>query len=401
MKRVGFCLLILISLCFFEVFDQKVQAKKITVEMENYISVCSQRISSGRCHAHLVTDSSNLPKTSIYPKGLYPTELLAAYNLLGKSGSRKTIAIIDAFDAPTIFSDLNNYSKTFGLQSLKQCPISIGTLKSPCFQKVNQRGGTNFPVADPGWALETSMDVEIAHAICQNCNILLVEADNDSFGNLISNFDKAISLGAKVVSNSYGSSEFPEEVIIDKHFNHPGVAITFSSGDNGYGVEYPAASKYVTSVGGTTLKLDKNGKYLKEVAWSGAGSGCSKYVDKPTWQKDKICQNRMVADLSAVADPKTGAAVYDSTSYQGRKGWFKTGGTSLAAPIIAGIYALSPNWDKSTMVASLPYLNYLKTNWHDISSGDNGTCRGKYLCKGSKGYDGPTGLGSPKGIKAL
>jgi subtilase family serine protease len=204
-------------------------------------------------------------------------------------------------------------------------------------------------------------------------------------------------MGAKVVSNSYGSSEFSSETQFDSHFNKNGIAFTFSSGDSGYGTSYPAASQYVTAVGGTTLNMIGN-SYISETVWSGSGSGCSLYEPKPIWQTDTGCTKRTIADVSAVADPSTGAAIYSSVSYLGNRGWFQVGGTSLSAPIIAGIYALGgvPAGSKAN---SLPYaqVNLLR----DITSGNNGNCNSSYLCTGVVGYDGPTGLGSPNGASAF
>jgi len=205
---------------------------------------------------------------------------------------------------------------------------------------------------------------------------------------------------ADVISNSYGSGEFSGETSYDSHFNHPGIAITFSSGDNGYGVEYPASSKYVTAVGGTTLNLNSNSTYNSETVWSGTGSGCSAFELKPTWQKDNLCSKRTVADVSADADPNTGAAVYDSVKFQGQSGWFKVGGTSLSSPLVAAVYALA-GVPSGSSANSLPYSSGNSTNLHDIVSGSNGSCRGTYLCTGVSGYDGPTGLGTPNGLAAF
>jgi subtilase family serine protease len=241
--------------------------------------------------------------------------------------------------------------------------------------------------------------VEIAHAICPNCKILLVEASSNSFLNLLKAEDYAIA-HASVVSNSWGGSEFSSETssTYDNHFNHIGRPITFSSGDAGYGVEYPAASQYVTAVGGTTLNLNSNNTYKSETVWAGAGSGCSTYEPKPTWQKDTGCLRRTVADVAADANPNTGAAIYDSVTYQGRVGWFQVGGTSLSSPIIAGVYALAGN-AASTVDGSFPYAH--RTALHDVTSGSNGSCGGSYLCTGKVGYDGPTGDGTPKGTGAF
>jgi len=229
-------------------------------------------------------------------------------------------------------------------------------------------------------------------AICPNCHILLVEASSNSFANLSTAVDTAARLGANAISNSYGGSEYSSETSDQTHYNHPGIAITVSSGDNGYGVEFPAASQYVTAVGGTSLK--RSGSSWSETVWSGAGSGCSAYIAKPSWQTDSGCSKRTVADVSAVADPNTGVAVYDSLRYQGRSGWLVFGGTSVAAPIIAGVYALAGN-ASSVTYGSFPYSH--TSSLHDVTSGSNGSCGSSYLCTGKTGYDGPTGLGTPNG----
>jgi subtilase family serine protease len=202
------------------------------------------------------------------------------------------------------------------------------------------------------------------------------------------------------VSNSWGGGEFSSETSpsYDGHFNRPGVPITVSSGDAGFGVEFPAASRYVTAVGGTTLNLRSDNTRLSETVWSDAGSGCSGYETKPAWQADTACARRAVADVSADADPATGASVYDSQGYQGRTGWFRVGGTSLSAPLIAGVYALAGN-GASTVYGSFPYSH--SASLFDVTSGSNGTCGGSYLCTASPGYDGPTGLGTPIGTGAF
>jgi subtilase family serine protease len=183
------------------------------------------------------------------------------------------------------------------------------------------------------------------------------------------------------------------------HFNHPGVAITVSSGDNGYGVEFPAASQYVTAVGGTTLRVDAlSARGYSETVWSGAGSGCSAYISKPSWQTDTDCARRTVADVSAVADPNTGVAVYDTFRLQRGGGWLVFGGTSVSAPIIGGVYALAGNASAITY-GSFPYSN--TSSLFDITSGSNGSCGGSYLCTGTGGFDGPTGNGTPNGTGAF
>jgi subtilase family serine protease len=159
-------------------------------------------------------------------------------------------------------------------------------------------------------------------------------------------------------------------------------------------VKWPAASPYVTAVGGTTLDLDSANARVSESAWEQGGSGCSAYESKPTWQTDSGCKQRTVPDVAAVANPDTGAAVYDSYGYSGRRGWYKVGGTSLAAPIVAAIYALAGNAD-NVVSGSYPYAH--SSMLFDIQSGTNGKCALTYLCTSAAGYDGPTGLGTPAG----
>jgi subtilase family serine protease len=221
----------------------------------------------------------------------------------------------------------------------------------------------------------------------------------NSFANLLTAEDYAVA-HATIVSNSWGGSEFSSETTstYEHHFNHLGHPITFSSGDGGYGVEYPAASQYVTAVGGTSLTLNANNTYKSETVWSGAGSGCSAYEPKSSWQKDTGCARRTVADVAADADPNTGAAIYDTVRYQGRSGWFQVGGTSLSSPLIAAVYALAGN-ATSTNDGSYSYSH--TSALHDVTSGSNGSCGGSYLCTGKVGYDGPTGNGTPNGSSAF
>jgi subtilase family serine protease len=320
------------------------------------------------------------------PSGYFPADLRNAYKLPATGGAGQTIAIVDAYDDPTAEADLGVYRSQFGLGA---CTTANG-----CFRKVNQNGGTTPPRKDAGWAEEISLDVDMASAICPSCKILLVEATSSSLANLGTAVNTAASLGATQISNSYGGGEFSSETSAESYYNHPGVAITASSGDAGYGVEFPAASRYVTAVGGTTLTRASNARGFTETAWSGAGSGCSAYVPKPAWQHDTGCARRTVADVSAVANPSTGVAVYDSTPYQGASGWLVFGGTSVSAPIVAGVYALAGNQPQSFTYGQTGSL-------FDVTSGSNGSCGGSYLCTAVAGYDGPTGLGSPNGIGAF
>jgi subtilase family serine protease len=298
------------------------------------------------------------------------------------------VAIVDAYDNPNTETDLAGYRSQFGLP--------VCSTANSCFTKINQRGGTTYPAADTGWGQEIALDIDMASAVCANCKILLVEADNASYANLGAAVDIAAFRGATAISNSYGGSEFNGQASYESHYNHPGSAITVSSGDAGYGVEFPAASRYVTAVGGTTLtRSTTTGRSWTETAWSGAGSGCSAYVTKPAWQKDTGCTGRSVADVAAVADPATGVAVYDSYGATGGANWLVFGGTSVASPVIAGIYALAGNAAAVT-AGSYPYTH--TASLYDVTAGSNGRCRRTpYLCTAGPGYDGPTGLGTPNG----
>jgi subtilase family serine protease len=342
-----------------------------------------------RCHSLVRIDDFGAPLPNATPSGYAPADLRAAYNLgTASGGAGQTIAIVDAFDDPNAEKDLAVYRSQFGLTP---CSTANG-----CFRKVDQNGGTAYPRGDMGWAQEISLDLDMASAICPNCKILLVEAKTNSFANLATAVDRAATMGATVISNSYGGSEYSGEVIDEAHFNHSGVAITVSSGDNGFGVEFPAASQYVTAVGGTTLTRASGGRGFSETVWSGAGSGCSAYISKPAWQTDAGCARRTVADVSAVADPNTGVAVYDTYRLH-PGGWLVFGGTSVSAPIIGGVYALAGN---STAI-NYGSFSYSHTgSLFDVVSGSNGSC-GSYLCNGAPGFDGPTGNGTPNGTGAF
>jgi len=336
-------------------------------------------IGFARCHAIRVDADPGGGS----PSGYNPADLLSAYKLPSSStvGSGQTVAIVDAYDDPNAESDLGTYRSQFGLSA---CTTANG-----CFRKVNQTGGTHYPRGNKSWAQEISLDLDMVSAICPNCHILLVEATTNSFSNLAAAVDEAAALGANEISNSYGGSEYSNEVTDQSHYNHPGIAITVSSGDSGYGVQFPAASRYVTAVGGTTLNKASNSRGWSETVWSGAGSGCSAYITKPTWQTDSGCSRRTVADVAADADPNTGVSVYDTYH---ETGWLVFGGTSVASPIIASVYALAGNAGSVTYGSS----SYSHTSsLFDVTSGSNGSCGGSYLCTGVVGYDGPTGNGTP------
>jgi hypothetical protein len=312
-------------------------------------------------------------------------------------GSGNLVAVVDAQDDPNAESDLAVYRST---NHLPACTTSNG-----CFQKVNQLGQAgNYPSPDAGWAQEISIDLQMVSTICPLCHILLVEANSSGFGDLGTAEDEAVSLGAHVISNSWGNGEFDGETSYDTNWDHPGVDVTFSSGDGAYqgGVQYPSASPFVTSVGGTQLKPKSNTRGWKETAWvtnsntpptQGSGSGCSSYEPKPAWQTDPGCSNRTTSDVSAVA---ANVKFYDSQE----GGWLYGFGTSVSSPIIAGMYGLADNQPTYTVASSAAY-SAPSADLYDITKGSEGTCSPAYLCQAGPGYDGPTGLGTPHGFGAF
>ena len=344
------------------------------------------------CMALIRTDLAPRSLSSVSPDsppaGFSPSQLRAAYGLpdpSSGSGSGLTVAIVDASDLPTAAADLAAYRSQFGLSP---CTTANG-----CFTKVDENGGTNYPAADPGWSEEIALDIEMVSAICPNCHILLVEASSTSVQDLGIGVNTAVSRGAAAISNSYGGPEFGGETFYEStYFDHPGVAITASSGDAGYGVQFPASSPHIVSVGGTSLSTAVNPRGWTEAAWAGAGSGCSTGEPKPSWQTDPSCAGRTVADVSAVADPLTGVAVYQG-------GWNVVGGTSVSSPIIAGVYALAGKPTAGTYPGSYLYAQAGQLN--DVTTGSNGSCGGSYLCTAATAYDGPTGLGTPNGLGAF
>jgi subtilase family serine protease len=298
--------------------------------------------------------------------GLHPADLQNAYGL-SALGSTATVAIVDAYDDPAAESDLAIYRAAFGLPA---CTSSNG-----CFTKVNQQGqSSGYPSVNLGWDQEISLDLDMVSAICPQCNILLVEANSNSLDDLGAAVDTSARLHAIAVSNSYYAPEYSGETVEDAHYNHPGIAITVSAGDQ-RSTFYPAASPYVTSVGGTSLSGSPNN--WTENPWLSSGGGCSLYESRPQWQKDSGCSNqRATVDVAAVADPNTGVAMYDSTS----GGWLVAGGTSVGAPIVAAAYALSAN-------PQSPAFSYEHSS--------------AFRPVGSAGYNLVAGLGAPAGVGGL
>jgi hypothetical protein len=346
------------------------------------------------------------------PSGAYgPSVLQSDYDLTAAAAispaTPPTVAIVDAYNDRHAASDLAVYRSQYGLGAC--------TTASGCLRIVNQAGGSALPAADSsgGWELEESLDLDTISAICPHCHILFIEARSDSITNLAVAERYAVR-HANVVGNSWGSdTEFTGENSFDKDFYRPGVAITAASGDFGYGTQYPAASPYVTAVGGT--ELTGTGP---QAAWPGTGSGCSSLEPAPSWQTGYQgmpdgCLNRTETDVSADADPDAGqggVAIYDTVrdaQFGGAPDWASVGGTSLSAQIVAGSYALADiaagghGLVPHTMPASYPYLH--ATDFTDSTSGSNGSCEAdrRYLCHAVTGYDGPTGIGTPAGAAGL
>jgi subtilase family serine protease len=350
-----------------------------------------------RCHAHIVTDSAgnwirNAVNPNATPGGYGPSDLRSAYAASATGKAATIIAIVDAYGYNSAQSNLATYRSQFSLPVLASCP-SV----NPCFAKYNQNGVKgSYPRQNTGWAQESALDLDMASAMCPNCTIYLVEANSASFADLAAAENTAASLGAHVISNSYGGGE-ANSTSVESSYNHPGIAITVSSGDSGFGVQFPASSPHVTAVGGTSLTRGPAPRGWSETVWPGAGSGCSTVYAKPTWQTDLGCSDRTVADVSAVADPNTGVAVYAPVSSRS-SAWLVFGGTSVAAPLVGGVYGANGG---SVNYGGDPYSH--TSALFDVTSGSNSNngCSPAYLCTAGPGYDGPTGLGTPNGDTAF
>ena len=378
-----------------------------------------------RCFALVVTRNGaivNAATPAALPAGYGPAQFHAAYNLptltpLIKNSTKRRhvrVAIVDAYDDATIQSDLSTYSTTFGLPQLPACSSSV---KNSCFQKVNMGAPAGSAHAQ-GWDVEIALDVETVHAICENCKIVLVEAPDSSLFRLAAAEDKAASL-ASIVSNSYGSYTIDGSLsILDNDYQHPKKAIVVSAGDSGYGAAWPAVLNTVVSVGGTSLTLGSNNSYGSETAWGptpsnawGTGSGCgdgsvsglSAIPAQPfqsgvaNYAKTGCGTSRGDNDVAADADPYTGSAVYSN-------GWIQVGGTSLAAPLIAGVYGLKANASSVNYPASFLYAANGTPAFHDVTSGSNDALNypiacdhSTTACEAAVGYDLPTGVGTPNG----
>jgi subtilase family serine protease len=322
-----------------------------------------------------------------FAAGLGATDLVSAYRVPATGGSDTLVAISIAFDAPNLEADLNTYRSQYGLP---ECTTANG-----CFRKVNQNGDTSpLPQANLNWAVESTLDVSMVSAACPTCRILVVEGAGPSFPDLAATEDTAARLGAKVVSNSYGARENGLALSYASHYSHQGVTVVASSGDYGFtAASFPAVLASVTAVGGTTLTPDATQpRGWQESAWLYGGSGCSAYIEKPKWQKDKSCSKRTTADVSAAAD---NIALYN----QDVGGWFTVAGTSASAPFVAGLYARAGGTTGS-VYKHRDALFDITTGAND-PTGTGAKCGHDYLCTAGPGYDAPTGLGTPNGLAAF
>ena len=359
--------------------------------------------------------------------GYTPASLQTAYGVAGDAVSggmvmpagtvAEDVAVVGAYNDPGVVADFAAYRAQEGLPA---CNASTGT---GCLAVVTQQNQPSpLPPAPPAaagdWTLEESADVEAVTAICPNCRVVLVEATDDTIANLAIADENAAGF-ANFVDNGWGVPEFFGESSDDAAFlNHPGKAVVFAAGNAGYGTDWPAASQYVTAVGGTTLTADPSAaRGYAETAWAGSGSGCATDEHKPAWQaaddtSPAGCLNRTQNDVAADADPATGIAVYDSTAYAGSSfsraaGWGVAGGTSVAAAIITATYALAGYPQVGTYPASYPYQAGAAAGLYQVTSGTNGTCEAnrQYLCNAAdslaNGFNAPAGLGTPNGIAAL
>ncbi len=349
------------------------------------VHACSAHVASGRatCLALVKTRTDGTIAPSIKPlaTAFTPKDVQRAYRLNGLTSGGRTVAIVDAYGYPNLASDLATYRSNYGLPP---CTKANG-----CLKIMDQYGGSNLPPYNSGWALEQALDVDAVSAACPDCKILVVRANSNTFADLGAAVNRAaVQPGVVAISNSYsGGSQSNQPA-----YNHPGIAITASTGDNGYAPgAYPASDTHVVAVGGTSVFRDSSRRGYSESVWNGAGSGCG-INPKPAWQgaANTTCSTKASADVSAAADPNYGGLSIYFGGYQ------QVGGTSESSPIIAAVYALS---GKTTgYPAKFPYRN--TTKLYDITTGSNGSC-GVPLCTARQGWDGPTGVGTPKGVSGF
>ncbi len=370
----------------------------------------------GRAAAHAAFLAGRGPAPASVPNGegsgveggFLAEELQSAYKLPEGGGAGQTVVIVDAYDDPNAEADLKIYRE--------KIKVPACTKEHGCFRKLNQEGkeenypSSKYPVNE-NWGFEISLDLDMISAACPECKIVLVEAKDNTVNaekvlnlNLAENTAAAVG-GASVISNSWGTAEEASETEADsKYFNHPGIAITVAAGDSGYGVAYPSASPNVVSVGGTALTKNPDTRGWSEEVWGDSGGGCSAFEGKPAWQTQPGCAHRVSSDVSAVSAAQTPVSVYDSferpectpEKASKKECWALAAGTSVAAPVVAGVEALST----STFRKEGPEAFYKHQGvLFDVAWGANGICtppaEQAYLCHGEPAFDAPTGNGSP------
>jgi kumamolisin len=333
-------------------------------------------------------------------EALSPAQLRVAYGLgaAGQFQGRGLIVIVDAFHYSTALNDFNVFSQQFGLpQETSTDPLAP---TNTVFQVVYANG--KEPRKNCGWAQEAALGIQWAHAMAPGAKIVLVEAATNSFENLLAAVDVASALTSpytKQVSMSWGGSEFSSEASNDFHFLTNGVVYFAASGDTGGKTIYPSASPYVVAAGGTSIHTTSGGTFISESGWSGSGGGLSLYESRPSYQDgifSIVGSKRGIPDVSAVADPNTGVAVYISTPCKGRSGWLALGGTGVSAPCLAGMANLAAhNYTNSLGLLTNIYGNLGTSNFRDIVTGTAGS----FSC--TTGWDFVTGVGSPQGTSGL
>ncbi|MBV8354573.1 MAG: peptidase S8 [Candidatus Eremiobacteraeota bacterium] len=382
--------------------------------------VCTQQSGHALCHSQYRSDIpaipvANLPQGQI--PGYHPADLQNAYGLSTAiaAGANQTIAVIVAYHAPYLASDLATYRQAFGLPAcsfgptattgpvaaapgmmgptMPGGPTPIGPAAGGSCLRFVYSGGSQPPVSI-AWDIEATLDVEMVSAICPRCRIMVVEAPDDMISSLSAAVDVAVRNGATEISNSYTAPETDTSLQqYESHYNHPGVPITAAAGDTGFGTGFPASVNGVIAVGGTSL-INAPGYGWASAVWQGTGSGCAMWGSKPAWQTDNLCATRTMNDLAVVADPATGVAAYVSPA----GGWAVFGGTSVSSPMVASMYALAGNASSINAAQSL-YAN--AGSFNPVTARSNGTCSIFLLCNGGIGFDAPSGLGSPYGLSAF
>ncbi len=361
--------------------------------------------------------------TSVY--GLAPNDLATLYAYpapyaQGSLGNQATLGIVVAYDHPDLESDLAVYRSTFGLPACtvaNGCLSFVGAAAGTASQTVGPNSITAFPsnVGAPSqtvspnsitafpatpsadWQIEADIDAQAASAVCPNCNIVIAEAVSPSLSDLANAVAAAQNAGANILSYSFGVPESTADLSYEAAFEGGSNAIAFAAaGDTGYGVNFPAAATYVAAVGGTTIQAVQNN--VAEIAWSSGSSGCSQVFKKPPYQRDTGCSTRVMNDVAAVADPDTGLAVYDAALQGSNNGWIIAGGTSVSTPIVAAMFALSG--DSYLGHGPVRFYKHIPS-FYNVTQGSNGTCSILYLCTARRGFNGPTGIGTPNGLSGL